>query len=126
MVVTTVKGGEAICLRGRPKKPASLHLVDGFPIQDNFNFLPNTPDPSINRWSYGKVTTIEVWGDWWFNYIHGKYRRTITWKGQTEIIDDYPGFCDLIKSWMDNKWYPKTKEEALDLWFEMSNFMEKK
>lgn len=126
MDATTGNGGEIHCLRGRRKKPTSLTTVDGFPIQDNFNFLPNTPDPNVNPWSYGKTTKVEVWYDeYWQNLKHGKYRRTITWKGQTEVVEDYGWFCDIIKSWMDNKFYPKTKAEALDEWFSMSPYISK-
>lgn len=97
-----------------------LKTVDGFPIPDRINWLPDTPDPSLNQWSYGKTITVEVWyGDYWPNYIHGKYSRTIQWKGQIDTVGDYQWFCNIIKQWMNNKFYPLTKEQAIDLWFEM-------
>lgn len=98
--------------------------VDGFPITNTISFLPDVPDPELNPWSVGKTIKIEVWyDDYWYNLKAGKYRRTITWKGQTETVEDYDWFCAIIKQWMDDKWFPKTKEEALDLWFEMSAYI---
>jgi hypothetical protein len=97
-----------------------LLTVDGFAVQDNINFLPAVPDPAHNPWSYGKTITVEVWyGDYWQNLKHGKYRRKVTWKGRTVVVEDYEWFQMLIKQWITNTWYPKTKEEALDLFFEM-------
>ena len=130
-------GGEIHCLRGRRKKPASLTTVDGFPIQDNFNFLPNTPDPTINQWSYGTTTKVEVWyDDYWQNLKHGKYRKKVVWKGHTIVVEDYQWFLDDIwdrmhgypKSWEGKPGLyhrpPKTKEQALDDWLELELYIQ--
>lgn len=101
-----------------------MKTVDGFPVQDGFNFLSDIPKPELNPWSIGKVVKVEVWyDDWYFNYIHGKYRRSVTWKGQTIVVDDYDWFTALVKQSMDNKFYPKTKEQALDEYFEIHNYI---
>lgn len=94
--------------------------VDGFPIQSTISFLPSKPDPALNAWSQGKTLQVEVWyGDYWPNFIHGKYAKNVTWKGKTIRVMDYGWFVDLIKQWCDNKFYPMTREQAIDLYFEM-------
>lgn len=124
MMATTVKSGEVHCLRGFGLNRPPLTTTDGFPIADRISFLPDEPDPTINQWSYGKTLTVEVWyDDYWQNFKNGKYRRSVTWKGRTEIVQDYGWFCAIIKQWMEHKFYPLTKEQALDQWFEMSAFI---
>jgi hypothetical protein len=125
MDVTTVKGGEIHCLRGFGSNRPPLHSVDGFPVQDGINFLPNTPDPTINQWSYGKLTKVEVWyDDYWQNFKNGKYRRSVTWKGQTIVVEDYDWFLADIKQSMENKWFPKNKDAALDEYFEIALYID--
>lgn len=96
-----------------------MKTIDGFPIQNGFDWLPDTPDPAINQWSYGKVVKVDV-ADFYFN------PRWITWKGMKEWVCDYELFTMLIASWIKgDKWgnsKPMTKEEALDLYFEMGTF----
>lgn len=100
-----------------------MPTVDGFPIQDNINWLPDKPDQSINRWSFGKTIKVEVvYGEWWYNFLAGKYAKKVTWKGKTITVLDYEWFLALIKQWTEDKFYPRTKEEALDLYFEMDSF----
>lgn len=100
--------------------------VDGFPIENTINFLPNKPDPSLNEWSYGKTVKIAVL-DFWFNM------RWVHWKGEA-IYVEFDLFKMMIRDWVRgcteaeskmggiHKRDPMTKEEALDLAFEMSHF----
>lgn len=93
--------------------------VDGFPITNTIDFLPDKPDPDINQWSYGKTIKVEVWGDEWYEFLHNRFAKRVTWKGVTVWTKDYQWFMDLVKQSIENKFYPKTKEQALDEMFEM-------
>lgn len=64
---------------------------------------------ALNEWSSGKVTKIQVL-DFFFNF------RDIVWKGKTLTVE-YDLFMMLIKQWIDGG---MTKEQALDLAFEMT------
>lgn len=90
--------------------------VDGFPVQNSISFLPDKPDPSLNEWSIGKTIKILV-ADFYFN------PRWVTWKDQKMWVADYEFFTMMIKQWVTGNpregRQPMTKEEALDLVFEM-------
>lgn len=94
-----------------------MQTVDGFPVQDGFDWLPGKPDLSFNQWSYGKVVKLEVM-DFYFN------PRWITWKGAKTWVADFELFTMLISSWLKgDRWSNSkamTKEEALDEYFEMA------
>jgi hypothetical protein len=100
--------------------------VDGFPVT-SFNFLP-VIDPTINLWSRNKTIKVDVWGDYWFNYAHGKYRQVVKWKGKTYTVDDYDWFTCVIRDWVRGSSEAEadrpgiyrqemTKEAAIDLYF---------
>lgn len=99
--------------------------VDGFPIQrGEVNWFAAEIDPNANAWSFGKTVRIEVWyADYYYNLIHGKYARSITWKGKTTRVIDYEWFASMINSWVNDKFFPMTKDEALDLFFEMDEYI---
>lgn len=96
--------------------------LDGFPIQNSINFLPDKPDPKVNRWSYDKPLKVKVYDD------SPEFRinmRPVTWKGRT-IVVEYELFMGMIRDWIRgysvnvpgvHKNDPMTKEEALDFAF---------
>ncbi len=89
--------------------------IDGFPLQDGFNFLPSTPVEG-NEWSNGKTVKVEVM-DFYFN------PRWVTWKGVKTWVADFELFTMIISQWIKgDKWdnsKARTKEQALDEYFEM-------
>jgi hypothetical protein len=95
-----------------------MKTVDGFAIQDGFNFLSDIPKPELNPWCAGKIVKIEV-ADFYMN------PRWVTWKSRKMWVADYEFFVMLLKSWIKPPKIPgvhqkgMTKEEALDLMFEM-------
>ena len=99
--------------------------VDGFPIQKGeVNWFAEEIDPNANAWSFGKTTKIEVWYvDYYYNLIHGKYARNVTWKGETVRVIDYDWFLSQIKQRVEDKFFPVSKEQALDDWFEMNKYI---
>lgn len=64
---------------------------------------------ALNEWSNGKSKKIIVL-DFFFNF------RDIVWKGKTLTVE-YDLFMMMIKQWIDDG---MTKEQALDLAFEMT------
>lgn len=95
-----------------------MKTVDGFAIQDGFNFLSDISKPELNPWSIGKAVKIEV-ADFYMN------PRWVAWKGRKMWVADYEFFVMLLKSWIQPPKYalyqPKgmSKDEALELMFEM-------
>lgn len=96
-------------------KPTTL---DGFPAQNNINFLPKLW-PELNAWSIGKKITVPVL-DFWINM------RPVAWKG-TMINVEYELFTGLVKQSMEGdltvlaKFRKRRgKEEVLDELFEMA------
>lgn len=91
--------------------------VDGFPIQNNINFLPTKPDLEMNKWSFGKTVKIRV-ADFYLN------PRWVVWKGMKIQVADYGFFVMVLKSWIAGNAResraPMSKEEALDFMFEVS------
>lgn len=64
---------------------------------------------ALNQWSKNKKLKIEVL-DFYFN------PRDVSWKGKTIHTCDYELFTMMVKQWISDG---MTKEEALDLMFEM-------
>ena len=86
--------------------------IDGFPIKVSIDMSPDTFDPPINEWSYGKVTEIEV-----ADTLYRPVKRTVTWKDQSTHVWDFELFQMIIRDWMDREGW--SKEQALDEFFDM-------
>lgn len=98
--------------------------VDGFVLQKGTNKLPKAADLSINTWSNWGTLKIPV-------LLDGMKPARVTHKGKTLQVFDYKFFVDLIRDWMRGKteaeasmpgtigMTPMTKEQALDLYFEI-------
>lgn len=67
----------------------------------------------VNAWSHGKIKKIKV-VDFFFNF------RDIVWKDKVLEVE-YDLFTGLIKQWITEG---MSKEQAIDLFFEMSEFGE--
>lgn len=65
---------------------------------------------NLNKWSHNKIKKIRIC-DFFFDM------RDVSWKGKT-ITVEYDLFMGIIKQWVADG---MTKEEALDLAFEMSD-----
>ncbi len=92
-----------------------MKTIDGFPIHNGFNFLPDSPD-SGNEWSNDKVIKIGVM-DFYRN------PRWIIWKDEKIWVADFELFTMIIAQWIKgDKWgsnKSRTKEQALDEYFEI-------
>lgn len=64
---------------------------------------------ALNEWSKNKIKRIEV-----LDYLLNP--RDVSWKGKTITTCDYELFTLMVKQWISEG---MTKEEALDLMFEM-------
>lgn len=89
-----------------------IRTIDGFPLKKSISMMPDTFDPPINQWSFGKTLKLEV-----DDGLYRPVRREVQWKGQSMVVYDYELFVGIIQDWMkrDNM----TKDQALDLAFEM-------
>lgn len=89
--------------------------TDGFPVQNRLSFLADAY-AGINEWSYGKTIKVLV-ADFYFN------PRWITWRGEKMWVGDYGLFTGMIADWVKGNARegrtPMTKDEALDLVFEI-------
>ena len=100
--------------------------IDGFPIQRFDNWFAEEIDPKANLWSFGKTIKIEImYDDYYLNLRDGKFARTVTWKGKSIRVIDYDWFLMMIRGWVEDKFFPMTKEQAFDLFFEMDEYIPK-
>lgn len=91
-----------------------VHSLDGFYAQNRISFLPKVR-PSTNPWCLGKTVTIPI-QDFYFNV------RNITWKNKI-ICCEYDLLVSIVQYMIKGDTFnqPLSKDESLDLIFEMEN-----
>lgn len=105
------------------KKEIVPMTLDGLPIRHTISFLSD--DKSLNQWSAGKTIRVPVLAD-------GFKPGWVVWRGRKRYEFDIPFFYGMIRDWVRGcteteatmpgliRGKGMTKEEALDLSFEIS------